>query len=210
MNTSLLNHNYSESLVANQNVETSNLRAGLLAPLYLSVSWVLTVSYQLFTETAVKSIATNVSGLWPSAAVWLNANIQTLVFIYAFTWIFVLSSVIPSVILGKERSVLVQYVVVLLLSMLAFFMPDILLTFGGVEINQFLNTAVFLQNPILAIGYLAAPYIFMISLDLRCRRTVRNKKQRDLIEEYTKLGSQNFNSVIESTESNAEEQKSVP
>ncbi len=33
------------------------MRANLLAPLYLSVSWILTVSYQLFTETAVKSIA---------------------------------------------------------------------------------------------------------------------------------------------------------
>jgi hypothetical protein len=184
------------------------MKAGLLAPLYLSVSWVLTVSYQLFTDTAVKSIATNVSVLSPGTSIWLNANIQTLVFIYAFTWIFVLSSVIPSAILGKERSVLSQYVVVLLLSMLAFFMPDILLSVGGIEISQILNATVFLQNPLLAGVYLVAPYLFMIGLDVHCRRARRNTKQRDLIDEYTKLQSQNYNSMNYVAENTLQDQNS--
>jgi hypothetical protein len=81
----------------------SSIKASLLAPMYLSVSWVLTVSYQLFTETAVKSIATSVTSSWPAASGWLNANVDTLVFVYAFTWIFVLSSVIPSVYFGKTK-----------------------------------------------------------------------------------------------------------
>ena len=33
------------------------MKASLLTPLYLSFSWVLTVSYQLFTDTAVKAFA---------------------------------------------------------------------------------------------------------------------------------------------------------
>jgi hypothetical protein len=97
------------------------MKASLLTPMYLSFSWVLTVSYQIFTDTAVKSIATFISMSWPAAGTWLNANVETIVFIYAFTWIFVLSSVIPSVILGKERSVLLQYAVVLALTLIAFF-----------------------------------------------------------------------------------------
>jgi hypothetical protein len=75
------------------------MKTGILAPLYLSFSWVLTVSYQLFTDTAVKAIATYINLFSPAAGAWLNSNIETIVFIYAFTWIFVLSSVIPSVLL---------------------------------------------------------------------------------------------------------------
>jgi hypothetical protein len=117
----------------------------------------------------------------PSAGTWINSNVQTLVFIYAFTWIFVLSSVIPSVILGKERGVLVQYLVVLLLTLLAFYMADILLIVGGIRINDLLNAATVLTNPLLAAVYLAVPYIFMIGLDFRSRRANRGKKQFDKI-----------------------------
>ncbi|MCL4430192.1 MAG: hypothetical protein M1167_05515 [Chloroflexi bacterium] len=140
-----------------------------MAPLYLSFSWVLTVSYELFTSTAVKSIAVHVNSWMPSAGNWMNANVETIVFIYAFTWIFVLSSVIPQVILGKERSVLIQYVVVLILTLLAFYMADILQVVGGIQINDLLNAATFLTNPILAAFYLSVPYLFMIGLDIRSR-----------------------------------------
>ena len=51
-------------------IETSKLKvvlmkAALITPLYLSVSWVLTISYQLLTDTAVKTVAGNIALLWP-------------------------------------------------------------------------------------------------------------------------------------------------
>jgi len=153
------------------------MKAAFVAPLYLSCSWILTVSYQLFTETAVKSIATYVNLLLPSSGAWLNSNIETIVFVYAFTWIFVLSSVIPSVILGKERSVLIQYIVVLTLTLLAFFMADILQIVGGIQIRELFNASSLLNNPILALVYLAVPYLFMIGLDIRSRKAIKGKKQ---------------------------------
>jgi hypothetical protein len=149
----------------------------LLAPMYLSFSWVLTVSYQLFTDTAVKSIAANFNLWWPAAGAWLNSNIETIVFIYAFTWIFVLSSVIPSVILGKERSILIQYLVVLALTLIAFFMADILQAAAGIQVKQIFEAAAFLQNPILAGVYLAIPYLFMIGLDIRARKKNTGKEK---------------------------------
>jgi hypothetical protein len=145
------------------------MRASLLAPLYLSVSWILTVSYQLFTETAVKSIANSVTLSWPVAGGWLNSNVNVIVFIYAFTWIFVLSSVIPSVILGKQRSVLLQYLFVLILTLIAFFIADLLQALLGIQVNQVLEAAGILQNPLIAGIYLAMPYIFMFVLDFRSR-----------------------------------------
>ena len=160
------------------------MKAGLVAPLYLSVSWLLTVSYQLFTDTAVRTIGTNIGFLWPNTGEWITSNIQTIVFIYAFTWIFVLSSVIPSVILGKERKVLTQYMVVLILSSIAFFMPDILLTFAGIDVNQILAMSAFLENPAVAAVYLAFPYLFMLGLDLRCRLLMKRKKQADYACKY--------------------------
>ena len=145
--------------------------------MYLSVSWVLTVSYQLFTDTAVKGIATYITLSWPAAGVWLNSNIETIVFIYAFTWIFVLSSVIPSILLGKERSILLQYAVVLTLTLIAFFMADILQAVAGIQVKQIFEAATFLKNPIVAGVYLAIPYLFMIGLDIRSRkrRTIKEK-----------------------------------
>ncbi len=155
--------------------------------MYLSISWILTVSYQLFTDTAVKSVA-SYANLWlPSAGTWINSNVQTLVFIYAFTWIFVLSSVIPSAILGKHRGVLVQYIVVLILTLLAFFMADVLQIVGGIQINDLLSASNILTNPILAIVYLAVPYIFMVVLDFRSRRAARGIKQFDhIVQEVSK------------------------
>jgi hypothetical protein len=138
--------------------------------MYLSISWVLTVSYQLFTDTAVKSIAGFTNSSWSTVGIWLNSNVETIVFIYAFTWIFVLSSVIPSVILGKQRSVLIQYVVVLILTLIAFFMADILQAFVGIQINDIYKAADFLKNPLLAGLYLSIPYIVMIGIDIRSRK----------------------------------------
>ncbi len=157
------------------------MKAGILAPFYLSVSWILTVSYQLFTDTAVKTISLNVGPLFPPASAWLNSNIEVIVFVYAFTWIFVLSSVIPSLILGKERSILPQYVLVLALTLLAFFMEDIL-ALTGFQIQNLLDAATFLKDPLFAGIYLSVPYILMIGLDLRSRRE-RKKKETEATEE---------------------------
>lgn len=146
------------------------MRAGLIAPIYLSVSWILTVTYQLLTETAVKTIATNISVGWPSAASWINANVSVLVFIYAFTWIFVLSSVLPQVILGKQRSVLIQFVFVLALTLIAFYIVDIIQAIVGINVNHIVQASSFLTNPIFAGVYLAIPYLVMIGIDYRSKR----------------------------------------
>lgn len=146
------------------------MKAGLAAPLYLSVSWVLTVSYQLLTDTAVKTVATQIGLVWPSAAIWINSNMQTITFIYAFTWIFVLTSVIPSALLGKERGVLIQYFVVLFLSLLALFIPDILFATFGIQLNEIIASSTITQNIVIALLYLSVLYFFMIGLDLRGRK----------------------------------------
>lgn len=159
------------------------MKAGLLTPAYLSISWVLTVSYQLLTVTAVKTIGTNIGSLNPNMGLWINTNIQTIMFVYAFTWIFVLSSVIPQVILGKERSILAQYLVVLTLSLIALFMPDILLGLAGINISAIANDAAFLQNPLIAGLYLAIPYLFMLGLDLRSRNLIKNRKKKELADQ---------------------------
>ena len=160
----------------------------MLTPFYLAVSWLLTVTYQLFTQTAVTTITVRLDVLWPAAATWLNTNIDLVVFIYAFTWIFVLSSVIPGMLLGKGRSVLLQYFVCLLIAILAFSIQDLLLTFGGVNIEDLLSTAIFLNNSIVAGLYLIVPFIVMLGIDLRTRKNRQReeamKRQAPLRFEY--------------------------
>lgn len=145
------------------------MKAALLTPIYLSLSWVLTVSYQIFTDTAVKTVSGYLNGFWPAAATWLTRNIQTVSFVYAFSWIFVLSSVLPALILGRERSVLVQYVVCLALTGLALSASSILEA-AGANVQSIFGVSVFLEQPPFAMAYLLIPYALMVSLDVRAKK----------------------------------------
>jgi hypothetical protein len=147
-------------------------KAAFITPLYLSVVWALMISYQLFTQTAVTTVIGSIELYWPPIGTWLFSRIDMMVFIFSFAWVFVLSSVLPSVILGKNRSVLIQFLVVLTLTFASFIIQDgLLMIFEGETIAQILNLAHLFINPYIALGFLSLPYIFMLMLDLRSRRT---------------------------------------
>jgi hypothetical protein len=166
------------------------VKAALITPAYLSVAWVLMVSYQIFTQTAVTTVVSAVSPLSPLAATWLNTRIDMVVFIYAFAWVFVLSSIIPSLILGKERSVLIQFFVCLLLTLTGLVLLDALKGYGfDLSDPKVLFSNPFTQlftNATFAVFYLSLPYIVMITLDITSRRKRKTKenKIKDLTDEY--------------------------
>ena len=160
-------------------------KAVYITPLYLSVAWTLMISYQLFTETAVTTVVTQLNTVVPTVGFWLAARVDMVVFVYAFAWTFVLSSVIPSLLLGKERGVLVQFFVCLTLTFLAFALLDVLQNYAGTSLAQLLSFSFLFSNPILAGLYLALPYIVMIGLDVHARRKKKAKKaSADFTETY--------------------------
>lgn len=136
------------------------------------------ISYQLFTETAVTTVLTGLKSIAPSLGIWLVERQDMIIFVYAFAWVFVLSSVIPSKILGKERSVLVQFIVCLALTLSAFVILDALKNSFGEVINQLFSFSYLLNNPAIAVLYLAIPYLFMLSLDLRSRSKSKGETKR--------------------------------
>ena len=143
------------------------------------------ISYQLFTETAVTTIVTQLNTVIPTVGFWLAARVDMVVFVYAFAWTFVLSSVIPSLLLGKERGVLVQFFVCLTLTFLAFALLDVLQNYAGTSLAQLLSFSFLFNNPLLAGLYLALPYIVMIGLDVYSRRKNEIKKaSADFTETY--------------------------
>ena len=143
------------------------------------------ISYQLFTETAVTTVVTQLNTVVPTVGFWLAARVDMVVFVYAFAWTFVLSSVIPSLLLGKERGVLVQFFVCLTLTFLAFALLDVLQNYAGTSLAQLLSFSFLFSNPILAGLYLALPYIVMIGLDVHSRRKKETKKAlADFTETY--------------------------
>jgi len=146
-------------------------RGAIVTPLYISTAWTLLISYQLFTETAVNSAVQKIGMSWPSIGGWLNPRIDVIVFVHAFAWIFVLASMTPSLILGKGRSVLMQFMVCLTLTLTAVWFPEIFsLVVGREFVDQVLRLAVWLENPWLASLYLSLPYLTMLSVDLREKR----------------------------------------
>ena len=146
-------------------------KAALTAPLYISVAWSLIISYQVFTQTAVTSIINSLNGSWPSIGQMLISRIDTIAFIHAFAWIFVLASVIPTVILGKGRSVLLQFLLCLTATFVAVSIEEILpLVMGTDPIGQLQPVTILFQNPLTATAYLSIPYLFMVYIDFQSRR----------------------------------------
>ncbi|PVX27289.1 MAG: hypothetical protein CW716_03085 [Candidatus Bathyarchaeum sp.] len=143
-------------------------RATLLTPVYISVAWTLMTSYQLFTQTTVESVTTCITTYLPTIGTWMADKLDMIVFIHSFAWIFLLSSVIPALLLGKQRGVLVQFVLCLTLAFLAFVIQDVLIGFGALD--QILALAHMFYNPILAFAYLSIPYLLMIGFDIRSKR----------------------------------------
>ena len=154
-------------------------KAAIATPVYISFAWTLMISYQIFTETAVSTIMTYINMFSPSIGTWLSTRVDTIIFIYAFAWIFVLSSVIPSVILGKGRSVLVQFIVCLTLTFMAFMIQDVLAGYAARPVAEAFSLNALLENPILAVTYLLMPYILMITLDIRSRKKPKQIETED-------------------------------
>jgi len=152
-------------------------KAAVVTPLYVSVAWTLMVSYQLFTQTAVTTVTTYIDTFWPAVGEWLALRMDMLVFIHAFAWVFLLSSAIPSVILGKGRGVLVQFFVCLTLTFSAFIVQDIITTYQNRSIGQIFNLAALFHNPFLALGYLSLPYLLMLGFDIKSRRKQKKKEK---------------------------------
>ena len=144
-------------------------KAAILTPLYISIAWILITSYQFFTQTTVTTITTYITTYLPTIGTWLASKVDIITFIHSFAWIFLLSSVIPALILGKERGVLVQFGVCLTLSFLAFVIQDALIGFSG-ALDQILGLEPLFQNPALAAAYLSIPYLLMTGFDIRGKR----------------------------------------
>ena len=149
-------------------------------PVYLSVAWALMISYQLFTETAVKTIVAGIGLVFPSAGFWLGSRIDMIVVINAFAWVFVLSSVIPSVIIGKERSILFQFFVCLILTVVSFVILDAIQNIAGPLLDQIHGASFLFSNLFFAVLYLSLPYIVMFGIDWYVKK--KQKKLKTLEE----------------------------
>jgi len=164
-------------------------KAAIITPLYISVAWTLMTSYQLFTETTVTTVTIYINMYLPTIGAWLASKLDMIVFIHSFAWIFLLSSVIPALLLGKERGVLVQFGLCLTLAFLAFVVQDAVTTgLGNGALDQILGIEPLFQNPLLAAAYLALPYLLMLGFDIRGKR----KKQRWLNVERVESETDDF------------------
>jgi hypothetical protein len=145
-----------------------------MTPIYVSVAWTLMTTYQFFTETTVQSVTTYINMFLPSVGGWITSRLDMIVFVHSFAWIFLLSSVIPALLLGKNRGVLVQFGLCLTLAFLAFIVKDTVIDLTSGAVDQAFGLAPLFQNPIIAVAYLSVPYLLMLGFDIRSKR----KKQK--------------------------------
>jgi hypothetical protein len=140
-------------------------KAVAITPIYFSFAWALLLSYQVFTETAVNTVLIELHLLWPEVGLFLSDKTELIVFVIAYSWIFLLSSVIPSIILGKKSGTLVQFLVVLVLTSSTIAIKDLVSIYTGLDTNLLFSLTKYLTNPLDALTYLAFPYIIMMLVD---------------------------------------------
>ena len=141
----------------------------VLKALYLVLAWVLMVSYQIFTQSALKTVAASLDGIVPPLASLLNSNSTTAVFICSFAWMFVLSALVSIIMFGRERRLTIQFMVSLGLTLTGSALLGVL-NLAGLDFSN-PNTlsqpfTLLFSNVFFAFFYLALPFIFMLLVDL--------------------------------------------
>lgn len=179
-------------------------RSAYLTLAYISIVWTLMISYQLFTQTAVTTLVSTIDVFIPQIGSWLLSRLDMIIFIYAFAWVYLLSSVLPAAILGKKCSVFIQFLVCLSLTFLAFVIQDgLIVLFEANTIDQILNLSIYFNNSLIAAGYLAIPYVLMIGLDLQAKKkmliekTLRQQVQAKLEPSQSPIMEDEKNSEME-------------
>src|SRR5665647_914768 len=140
-----------------------------LKALYLVLAWVLMVSYQIFTQSALTTLTTSLGGSIPVLASLINSNANIAVFICSFAWMFVLSSLISIFMFGKERRLIIQFLVSLALTLTGSALLGLLHVVGLDLSNPSILSQPFtllFGNGFFAFFYLALPFIFMVAVDL--------------------------------------------
>jgi hypothetical protein len=145
-------------------------RAIWVTALCLLAAWVLMVSYQIFTKTALTTVASSLGGSVPLVAAWIYSGADLAVFIFGFAWMFLLSSIMSTLIFGKERRLSIQFLVSLALTLTGSALLGLVKTVGVDLSNPSMFASVFaglFGNAFFAFFYLALPFIFMLAIDLR-------------------------------------------
>ena len=141
----------------------------VLKALYLVLAWVLMVSYQIFTQSALKTVAASLDGTIPRLASLLNSNSATAVFICSFAWMFVLSALVSIIMFGRERRLTIQFMVSLGLTLTGSALLGVL-NLAGLDFSN-PNTlsqpfTLLFGKVFFAFFYLTLPFIFMVLVDL--------------------------------------------
>ena len=140
-----------------------------LKVIYLVLAWVLLVSYQIFTQTALTTVTFSLGGSIPALASLIDSKADLAIFICSFAWMFVLSSLISILMFGRERRLTIQFAVSLALtitgSALLGFMHLVGLDLSNPSVLSQPFT-LFFSNVFFAFFYLALPFIFMVAVDL--------------------------------------------
>jgi len=126
------------------------------------------VSYQIFTQSALSTLASSFGGSIPALALWINSEANVTVFICSFAWMFVLSALISIIMFGKERRLTIQFSVSLALTLTGSALLGLLHLAGSDLSNPNVLSQPFtflFGNVFFAFFYLALPFIFMVAVD---------------------------------------------
>lgn len=139
------------------------------------------VGYQMFTQISMATVIASLNSFSPNLGAWMISRLDTITFIHNFAWIFVLSSLIPSILLGKERSVTVHFIFCLTFTFISAWIRDFVLGLKSeVPFNPVLSASSLFYNLPVAVLYLCTPYIAMFLLDFYANR-LRARRREEMI-----------------------------
>lgn len=141
--------------------------AVIITPLYLGIAWTLMITYQLFTSMAVNVVLNFIKLVFPNLGYYLLSIFDLIVFIHSFAWIFLISSAIPSKIFGNKRSIFLQFLICLILSLSPLiFQKHIPALYYNISNDYSIFLNILFNNYFFSFIYLISPYLFMILIDM--------------------------------------------
>jgi hypothetical protein len=175
-------------------------------PIFVGVKASVLMVYRLFTEIAVTAVVQSINIINPPIGSYLLTRLDTVIYLITFAWLFLFIEWLKEAVFGKH-SITMKFIYTMAAFLLVVTAQEAIVTYLGMETyDKIFSLANIMKNPIIALGYLALPYLFILFFKppLPIKTTPVSNGKYDLREIAHKLNLKskikinwNFSEVVE-------------
>jgi hypothetical protein len=133
-------------------------------PIFVAIKASVLMVYKMFTETAVTAVVQSINMLNPPIGSYLLTRLDTVIYLVTFAWLFLFIEWLKVAVFGKH-SLTMKFIYTMAALLLVVTAQEAIVTYLGMETyDKIFSLANYMKNPIIALGFLAIPYLFILFL----------------------------------------------